>query len=128
MKKHKMLYLMMVPTIVFLLINNYLPMLGLSIAFLKYRPALGIFGSEFVGFENFKFFFSTPDFINITKNTVLYNTAYIILDISVATFTAIALNEMRKKFLKKNISVFHADAVFPFMGCSKLYLLFIPVG
>ncbi len=106
MKKHKMLYLMMLPTIVFLLINNYLPMLGLSIAFLRFKPALGVFGSKFVGFDNFKFFFSTPDFVNITKNTVLYNTAYIILDISVATFTAIALNEMRKKFLKKTYQSF----------------------
>ena len=105
-KKHKMLYAMMLPTIAFLIINNYLPMLGLSIAFLKFRPALGIFGSEFVGFENFRFFFSTPDFINITKNTVLYNLAYIILDISVATFTAIALNEMRKKYLKKTYQSF----------------------
>ena len=106
MKKHKMLYLMMLPTIVFLIINNYLPMLGLSIAFLKYRPNLGVFGSEFVGLANFKYFFSTPDFVNITKNTVLYNVAYIILDISVATFSAIALNEMRKKFLKKSYQTF----------------------
>ena len=99
--KNKVLYLMMLPTIIFLLINNYLPMLGLSIAFLKFRPALGIFGSEFVGFTNFKYFFSTPDFITITRNTVLYNLAYIILDISVATVCAIALNEMRKKFAKR---------------------------
>ena len=106
MKKHKALYMMMVPTIAFLLINNYLPMLGLSIAFLKYRPALGVFGSEFVGLENFRFFFSTPDFITITKNTVLYNIAYITLDISVATFCAICLNEMRKKYLKKVYQTF----------------------
>ena len=106
MRKHKILYLMMLPTIVFLIINNYMPMLGLSIAFLKYRPNLGIFGSEFVGLTNFKFFFSTPDFLNITKNTVLYNAAYIVLDISVATFCAIALNEMRKKVLKKTYQTF----------------------
>ncbi len=106
LRKHKVLYFMMLPTIAFLLINNYLPMLGLSIAFVKFRPALGIFGSEFVGFDNFKFFFSTPDFINITKNTVLYNIAYIVLDISVATFCAIALNEMRKKYLKKSFQTF----------------------
>jgi len=105
-KRHKILYIMMLPTIVFLIINNYLPMLGLSIAFLKFRPNLGIFGSAFVGFENFRFFFSTPDFINITKNTVLYNIAYITLDISVATVCAIALNEMRKKYLKKTFQTF----------------------
>ena len=105
-KRHKVIYLMMLPTIIFLIINNYLPMLGLSIAFLKYRPNLGVFGSQFVGFENFRFFFSTPDFINITKNTVLYNAAYIVLDISVATFCAIALNEMRRKYLKKTYQTF----------------------
>ncbi len=109
--KNKALYLMMLPTIIFLLINNYLPMAGLSIAFIKYRPALGIFNSEFVGFQNFKFFFSTPDFVKITKNTVLYNVVYIILDISVATFCAIALNEMRKKTAKK---VFQSFMLMPF--------------
>ena len=106
LRKHKAIYLMMLPTIIFLLVNNYLPMLGISLAFLKYRPNLGIFGSQFVGFDNFKFFFSTPDFLTITRNTVLYNVAYIILDISIATFCAIALNEMRGKYLKKTHQTF----------------------
>ncbi len=111
MSRNKALYLMMIPTIIFLLINNYLPMAGLSIAFIKYRPALGFFNSEFVGFENFKYFFSTPDFIKITKNTVLYNVVYIILDISVAAFCAIILNEMRKKRAKK---VFQSFMLMPY--------------
>ena len=111
MRRNKALYLMMVPTIIFLLINNYLPMAGLSIAFIKYRPALGFFNSEFVGFENFKYFFSTPDFWKITKNTVLYNIVYIILDLSLATFCAIALNEMRKKAAKK---IYQSFMLMPF--------------
>ncbi len=111
LKKNRVLYLMMIPTVIFLIINNYLPMLGLSIAFVKYRPALGIFGSEFIGLENFRYFFSTPDFITITRNTVLYNLVYIILDIGIAVVCAIALNEMRKKYAKK---VFQSFMLMPF--------------
>jgi len=111
MAGNRVLYLMMVPTILFLIINNYLPMLGLSIAFLDFRPAKGIFGSKFAGFENFKYFFSTPDFINITKNTVLYNAAYILLDIALAAICAIALNEMRRKAAKK---IFQSFMLMPF--------------
>jgi len=111
MKRNRALYMMMIPVILILIINNYLPMLGLSIAFVKYRPALGLFNSEFVGFENFRYFFSTPDFINITKNTVLYNIVYIILDLSVATFCAIALHEMRKKRAKK---IYQSFMLMPF--------------
>lgn len=106
LKKHKLLYLMMLPTVAFLIINNYMPMLGLSMAFVRYRPNVGLFGSQFVAFENFKYFFSTPDFLNITKNTVLYNLVFIVLDISVATFCAICLNEMRNKIGKKVYQTF----------------------
>lgn len=97
MGKNKTLYLMMLPTVIFLIINNYLPMLGLSIAFVDFRAGQGILGSKWVGFQNFKFFFSTNDFLTITRNTVCYNAVYIVLDISVAAFCAIAINELRNQ-------------------------------
>lgn len=106
MKTNFVLYLMMLPTIVFLLINNYLPIAGLSLAFLKFRPAIGFFKSKFIGIENFKFFFATPDFITITRNTIAYNSVYIVLDILVAVICAIALNEMRKKLAKRAFQSF----------------------
>lgn len=106
MGKNKALYLMMLPTVIFLLINNYLPMLGLSIAFVNFKPAAGIFGSEFVGFENFRFFFSTTDFLKITRNTVCYNAVYIVLDITVAAFCAIAINELRNQRMGRIYNAF----------------------
>ena len=98
-------------TIIFLLINNYLPMLGLSLAFLNFKPALGVFRSEFVGFKNFEFFFSTPDFYRITRNTVGYNAFYIVLDISVAVLSAIMINEIINTKLKK---IYQSFMLMPF--------------
>ena len=97
MSKNKVLYLMMLPTIIFLIINNYLPMLGLSMTFVRFNPAKGLLGSPWVGLENLKFFFNTNDFFTITRNTVCYNVVFIVLDISVAAFCAIAINELRNK-------------------------------
>ncbi len=111
MKKNRILYLMMLPTIIFLLVNNYLPMLGISLAFLNFKPALGVFGSRFVGLKNFEFFFSTPDFFRITRNTILYNAVYIVLDITVAAFFAIVLNELFNKKLKK---LYQSVMIMPF--------------
>ena len=64
------IYLMMLPGILYLLINNYLPMFGLVIAFKKINWRKGILGSDWVGLENFKYLFATEDAWIITRNTV----------------------------------------------------------
>lgn len=92
---------MLVPGLVILLINNYIPMFGIIIAFKQYRFVgsflESVIKSKFVGFNNFSFFFNTPYAYIMTRNTILYNLVFIILDIIVPVMLAIALNEIRGK-------------------------------
>ncbi len=72
------LYLMMLPGVVYLFINNYIPMAGIVVAFKKYNVNDGIFKSPWNGAENFEYLFSTSDAAVIIRNTLLYNVAFII--------------------------------------------------
>ncbi|AIQ51365.1 ABC transporter permease [Paenibacillus sp. FSL R7-0331] len=99
--KYLPLYLLMIPGIVYLLINNYLPMLGIFIAFKNINFTKGIFGSEWIGFQNFKYLFQTSDAYIITRNTILYNVVFIVLGTIFAIAFAILLNEIKKKLLSR---------------------------
>ncbi|MDR1262839.1 MAG: sugar ABC transporter permease, partial [Oscillospiraceae bacterium] len=88
------LYAMALPGAVALIVFAYLPMLGLLIAFQDFNVGKGIFGSSFVGMANFKFLFSTTDAYTITRNTVLYNLAFIIVNMIVAVVLALMLSEL----------------------------------
>jgi putative aldouronate transport system permease protein len=95
------LYLMMLPGIIYIIINNYIPMLGLRIAFKQFNYSKGISGSKFVGFKNFEFLFKTKDAFIITRNTLCYNIVFIVLGTVLAIVVAILLNEISNKHLKK---------------------------
>ncbi len=100
------LYLMFVPGFVYLFINCYIPMFGIQIAFRKYNARDGIYGSPFCGLDNFKFLFQTNDAWIMTRNTLLYNLAFIILGNVLAIAIAIMLNEItgsRKKQVYQTI-------------------------
>ncbi|MCI8405229.1 MAG: sugar ABC transporter permease [Clostridia bacterium] len=90
-----------VPGIILLLVFSYIPMLGIIIAFKDYRNNLGIFGSKWVGFQNFKFFFTSQDAWRIGRNTVGYGILFIVLNLVAAVFVAILLYEVRKKIALK---------------------------
>ena len=94
------LYIMLIPGLVYLLLNNYLPMAGLVIAFKKIDYSKGIFGSPWVGFDNFVYLFNNPDAAKAMLNTVLYNLVFIITGNIMAITVAIALDCVKKKFLK----------------------------
>ena len=66
-------YLMGLPGLLYLFINNYMPMIGLTVAFKDYKYNLGIWDSPWVGFKNFKFLFKTGDAFVMVRNTLLYN-------------------------------------------------------
>lgn len=104
--KYRSLYLMMLPGIIYLLINNYLPIGGLVLAFKKYDYKAGIWGSEWVGFKNFKFLFSTNDAWLMIRNTLGYNFIFIILGTVFAVMVAIILNEIKAEVPKKVYQVF----------------------
>lgn len=104
MAKRKMtlaLFSMMVPGLIYLVINNYIPMAGLTIAFKRFDYSKGIWGSEWCGLSNFTYLFKTQDAFNIIRNTVLYNLTFIILGTLMAVTVAIMLNLLRGSMNKK---------------------------
>ncbi|EGL16832.1 MULTISPECIES: ABC transporter permease subunit [unclassified Paenibacillus] len=100
-KKYRMLVLMTLPGLLYFLVNNYLPMFGIVIAFKNVNFATGIWGSEWVGFKNFEYLFKTKDAYIITRNTLLYNLSFIVLNTAIAISLAILLNEIRKRILSR---------------------------
>lgn len=94
-------YLMALPGFLYMLINNYIPMFGISIAFKKLNFREGIWGSPWVGFKNFKFLFASADAWIITRNTILYNVAFFIVGNALAITIAILINEIQSRVAKK---------------------------
>lgn len=92
---------MTIPGLLYLLINNYLPMAGLVIAFKRYDYSKGIWESPWAGFSNFTYLFKTQDALNIIRNTILYNLVFIALGTVVAVVIAILLNFLKGKLNKK---------------------------
>jgi putative aldouronate transport system permease protein len=92
---------MCVPALLFFLVFSYIPMPGAYIAFTDFKYNQGIFGSRFVGFENFRFLFISGKLWQLTRNTILYNIAFIALGNFTQIFVAILLNEIRAKWFKK---------------------------
>ena len=97
------LYLMMLPGMLYLIANNYLPMFGILLAFKKINYAKGILASPFVGLDNFEYLFKTKDAFIMIRNTVLYNAVWIILDLVIAVFVALCMNEIAKRKIAKVI-------------------------
>lgn len=94
------LYLMLVPGTLYLLINNYLPMAGLAIAFKKVNYSVGIFNSPWVGFSNFKFIFSSNDAFIMFRNTIGYNLLFILVGNTFGFIVAVALDTVKNRFFK----------------------------
>lgn len=100
LKRYLSLYVMALPGLIYLFINNFMPLPGLVLAFKKYNAKKGIFGSPFVGLKNFKYLFVTKDAFIITRNTILYNLAFIVINTILAIAVAILLAEMTSKMKK----------------------------
>lgn len=101
LKNNKALLLMCLPAIIYFIIFSYCPMPGAYIAFTDFNYKSGIFGSKFVGFDNFKFLIESGSLWLLTRNTILYNLAFIILGNGLQIFVAILLNEVKNKLFKK---------------------------
>lgn len=99
MSRYIPLMVMCLPGLIYLVINNYIPMAGLVIAFKEYNYAKGIFGSDWIGFKNFEFLFRTRDAFVITRNTVLYNLLFIVINTAGSIVTAVLLSEVASKLL-----------------------------
>ena len=112
LKEYWPLYLMMLPALLYLLINNYIPMAGMVIAFKKLNFAKGIWASPWAGLKNFKFLFASKDAWIITRNTLLYNVAFILVNMVVGIAIAILITEVRNTKLKK---VYQSAILLPFL-------------
>ncbi|MCI5522629.1 MAG: ABC transporter permease subunit [Treponema sp.] len=99
--KHKTLMIMCIPAIIFFIAFSYAPLPGIWVAFVNYKHKTGIFGSKFVGLDNYKFLYQSGKLFDLTKNTILYNFTFLILDNFVAMFMAILINEITHKWFKK---------------------------
>ena len=115
-KKKKMLkraiplYIMVAPGFIYLLINNYIPMLGIVIAFKNLNFSKGILKSDWAGLSNFEYLFKAPDAFLITRNTILYNVAFIVVNTVVAIVIAIILSEIRSKM---KVKIFQSCVLIP---------------
>lgn len=106
------LLLIALPGIAYLLINNYIPMLGIFLAFKDYSFMKGIFKSDWCGFDNFKFLFKTSDAWIMTRNTILYNVAFIIIGTALSILVAIFICELGKR---KRVKIYQAALLLPNM-------------
>ncbi|MDT8978549.1 ABC transporter permease subunit [Paenibacillus sp. chi10] len=105
-RKNRYLYLLALPGLLFLLLFAYMPMLGHLLAFQRYRLADGLFGSEWIGFQNFEFFFQGNDWLRVTWNTVFLNGLFLVFGLGTAVVLAILLNEVTGKWFKKTAQSF----------------------
>ena len=94
-KQYLPVYLLALPGLIYLVINNYMPMFGVIIAFKDLDFRKGILGSDWAGLNNFAYLFRTSDAWQITRNTVCYN--LIVLNVVLGISVAIFLNEIRNK-------------------------------
>lgn len=101
-KKQKELIFLSIPFVIYVIIFCYAPLIGWVMAFQKYKPVQGFFGSKFVGLEKFKFLFvDNPDFIRVIRNTLAMGVINLVLGFVFAIGFALVLNEVRHKTPKK---------------------------
>lgn len=111
-KRYLPLYLMMLPALLYLFINNYLPMSGLVLAFEKYNVQDGIWGSKFVGLKNFKFLLKSNELPILFRNTLGYNLCFIIINIIFGVALAILITEIGNLAFRKFAQ---SSILFPFV-------------
>ncbi|OWR26653.1 protein lplB [Saccharibacillus sp. O23] len=102
-KTNMPLWLMFVPVIVFYLVFKYAPMAGLVIAFKNYTFYEGVWGSQWVGFDNFRMLFTQAQSLQIIRNTLLLSVLSVVIAFPFPIMLAIMLNEVRRKWFKKTV-------------------------
>jgi putative aldouronate transport system permease protein len=98
--KNKYIYLMILPVMVYYIVFMYIPMGGQIIAFQDFKPAKGIWGSKWVGLDNFIDFFKSPFAFRVIKNTIVISVTEILIGFPAPIILALMLNEVRNKVYK----------------------------
>lgn len=120
------LYLFLLPAILLIFCFNYLPMYGVQIAFKNFRPAKGIWGSEWVGLEHFFRFFRSYQFGNLIKNTLMLSLYGLLAGFPLPILFALILNQMRfnrfKKVLQTVTSLPNFISIVVLVGMVNIFL------
>ncbi|MGI6725428.1 MAG: ABC transporter permease [Christensenellales bacterium] len=103
LSKYKMLYVMLIPTVVFLIVFNYAPLWGLRMAFYNYNPRRGFAGSSFIGLQNFVTLFNMSDFPRQIWNTIIINVYKIIFGFPAPILFALLLDEIHNSKFKRTV-------------------------
>lgn len=106
------LYLMLLPGCIYIFINNYMPMPGVTLAFRQYNFKDGIYKSPFIGSKNFAFLFKNNDAWIITRNTICYNLVFIVLGTICAIAVAVLLSELHSEIGRK---IYQTGILIPYL-------------
>jgi putative aldouronate transport system permease protein len=103
LNKNKALYLMTLPAMLLLFLFNYFPMGGIILAFKNFNLSNGIFASPWMHpiFENFQFFFTSDNWVRVTRNTILLNLMFIVVGTVINVGLAILLNETKSRWFQR---------------------------
>ncbi|MFD0692995.1 ABC transporter permease [Paenibacillus sp. GCM10027628] len=104
-KKNWQLYLIILPSLIYLIIFKYVPMAGVQIAFKNFMVTKGIWGSDWIGFKHFIDFFHLPIFWRIIKNTALLSLYSLLLGFPAPIILALALNELKNGIFKRTVQL-----------------------
>ena len=130
MKRNWKLYLMVIPVLLFYALFCYKPMYGALIAFKNFSPRLGFWESEWVGFQNFMSFFSSPDFLKLLKNTLTISLTTLVCSFPAPIILALFLNEVSNKSIKKFVqtSTYLPHFISVVVVCGMVKMFVAPQG
>jgi len=97
------LYLMLAPAVILVLVYSYTPMVGIVMAFQKVLPGKGIFGSPWIGWDNFKFVMEMPTILQVLWNTIRIAGFKAILGVIIPVTVALMLNNVTSRFFKRTV-------------------------
>ncbi|NBC70328.1 ABC transporter permease subunit [Paenibacillus sacheonensis] len=100
---NRYLYIMLIPALVYYLIFHYIPMYGAVVAFKEFSITKGILGSDWAGFEHFRYLFSQDKFWEVFKNTVIISLYRLAFGFPAPIIAALLLNEVRSRLFKQTI-------------------------
>lgn len=110
LRKNRSLFLISLPALLFVFAFSYLPMFGAVLAFKDFNYAKGIWGSDWAGLDNFKFFFTSQDALRVTRNTLALNALFIVIGLAASVVFGILLAELGRKAVR----VFQTVLFFPY--------------
>ncbi|MCI3920872.1 ABC transporter permease subunit [Paenibacillus sp. TRM 82003] len=103
LKRNWQFHVMILPSLLFLVVFAYLPMAGIVMAFQDFKPWLGIGGSSWVGWDNFRYLFERQDSVEVIWNTLIIASLKIVFNLAAPFAFAIFLNEIRQRFFKSAV-------------------------